>query len=183
MRTRLVLAATTALLAPGAAVLWNSIDRPHPSAVSAAPIEPVAPAGVEAPAPAPVAAVAAEPRASARRRVAATVPVADTPATPPPAAAGMVVAIDPETGQLGMPTSEQLLELSPLEMNAASRSSEGLHEIALPGGGFAIDLQGRFQEFVIVETGPDGRLRQRCVDDHAAQSARRVTAPVLWEER
>lgn len=104
--------------------------------------------------------------------------------TLPPGAAGMVVGLDAETGQYGAASRAQLLELTALEQEMISRSDEGLVERPLPGGGFGIDLQGRFQEFVIVSIGPNGKLLYQCLDDkqHVHRATLRPSAPV-WEDR
>ena len=82
-----------------------------------------------------------------------------------PGEAGLRAAIDPETGELvvgtgaaGQPAGkavdagiEQML----------SRSSEGLVKEALPGGGYRVDLQGRFMNLSVARVGEDG-----CVHHH-----------------
>ncbi|MGH7342904.1 MAG: post-PEP-CTERM-1 domain-containing protein [Candidatus Rokuibacteriota bacterium] len=76
----------------------------------------------------------------------------------------MVVGIDPETGRLGMPTPEQMEELSGLATPEIDHSSEGLVEVHHPDGSVSVDLQGRFQEFATVRIGQDGKLVFQCVD-------------------
>lgn len=107
-----------------------------------------------------------------------------TAAALPPGTAGMVVGLDAETGQYGAASRAQLLELTAMEQEMISRSDEGLVEQPLPGGGFGIDLQGRFQEFVIVTLGADGKLVYQCLDNgkHVHRAATRSMAPV-WEDR
>ncbi len=89
-----------------------------------------------------------------------------------PALGGMVVGIDPETGKLGMPTQEQLEELSGLGQPEVDHSSEGLVEVHHPDGSVSVDLQGRFQEFATVRIGPGGKLIFQCVD--GAENAERA---------
>ena len=95
-----------------------------------------------------------------------------------PAVGGMVIGIDPETGELGMPTREQWNELSDLERQRLDHSSAGLVEVHHPDGSVSVDLQGRFQEFVTVRIGPDGKLRFQCVDG-AENAERALKAPIL----
>jgi hypothetical protein len=83
--------------------------------------------------------------------------VVSQPAPAPPAVSGAVIAVDPETGQLGMPTAAQLLELSAAERNGLLRTSAGLSEVRLPDGSWMVDLQGRFMEFSLVGLDPLGR--------------------------
>lgn len=91
-----------------------------------------------------------------------------TPAfsVPPPVlqgsggAAGMIVHIDPQTGAvLSAPAPGTVpLIMSTEQQNAFSTSHQGLVEVpaAVPGGGFKLDLQGRFQSPLFVTVQPDG---------------------------
>jgi hypothetical protein len=109
---------------------------------------------------------------------------AHRPAPPPPATAGMVVGIDPETGQLGMPTPEQMQKLSESQQYQMDHSAAGLVEVHHPDGSVSIDLQGRFQEYETVRVGPDGKLIYRCVDGpENAEHALESPAPPALEER
>ena len=78
-----------------------------------------------------------------------------------PAPGGMVVHVDPQTGRVipapapGTPT----LQLSPAEQNRLSTSSEGLVEQYIPGVGYKLNVQGRFQSPLMATTGPDGKVR------------------------
>jgi hypothetical protein len=95
-----------------------------------------------------------------------------TPAGATPAMGGMVIGIDPETGKLGMPTREQLKELSDLEQQRIDHTPADLVEVHHPDGSVSVDLQGRFQEFVTIRIGPDGKRIVRCVDGR--ENAERV---------
>lgn len=48
--------------------------------------------------------------------------------------------------------------MSASEKNAASTSSEGLHEEPVATGGYKVDLQGRFQSPMLAKTDSDGKL-------------------------
>lgn len=84
-----------------------------------------------------------------------------------PLAGGMVVHIDPNTGEFlkepipGRPG----LVLSPAERNALSTSHQGLYEEAIPGGGYKLDHQGRFQSSLVATVGADGKIIMRHLDD------------------
>ena len=87
---------------------------------------------------------------------------ADTNVAQPPAdAAGMTVYIDPQTGAiLRQPAPGSVpLRLSPLEQNAVSTSHRGLVEVPVPGGGYKLDHQGRFQTPLIATVGADGKVK------------------------
>lgn len=102
----------------------------------------------------------------------------------PPGTAGMVVGIDPETGELGMPTPEQLQKFADSQQNQVDHSSAGLVEVHHPDGSVSIDLQGRFQEYETVRVGPDGKLIYQCVDgEENARRAVAAPAPAAPEER
>jgi hypothetical protein len=76
---------------------------------------------------------------------------------------GMMGYIDPETGQITdtpRTTKQAPIELSPDLENAMSTSSEGLVEekSPLPGGGYFIDLKGRFQSPLVGIQDKDGNI-------------------------
>ncbi len=48
-------------------------------------------------------------------------------------------------------------------------SSEGLTEFAVPGGGVAVDLEGRFKHYLVAHTGPDGKLHVGCTQDPGSE--------------
>jgi hypothetical protein len=129
----------------------------------AAPASPPVVAVAQTPQPSPA---TAAPRTSRRapERHRATAPAA--PALT--AAAGMVVAIDPETGALTLPTPEQMLALTPQERTGLLRTTAGLQAVRLPDGTVMLDLQGRFMEFAVVQLDAQGRPYFRCLDDPAA---------------
>ena len=87
-----------------------------------------------------------------------------TPAAAPPAS-GMVVGRQPESGELGLPTVQQRRELLGKEMGAAALTGKPLFEVALPGLGFKIDLQGLLMDYAVAGIGPDGKPRLSCLHD------------------
>lgn len=103
-----------------------------------------------------------------------------------PGMAGMIVALDPETGALGMPSARQADALLRSEENMLSRSTEGLQAQYLPDGSVMLDLQGRFQEFSVARIGADGRVTFECLSSaDAVRSALRapLPRPAVWEDR
>jgi hypothetical protein len=104
-------------------------------------------------------------------------PAAATPpkAPPPtprilalPGPFGMVVAIEPETGSLVMPTPEQMRLLTPAEEAGLLRTSEGLVETRRADGTVMVDLQGRFMEYLVLRLGLLGLPSVSCLDDRGA---------------
>jgi len=78
---------------------------------------------------------------------------------------GVRVFRDPVTGELtSNPTAEQRRRFSIAARTGLERSWSGLEPFALDRGGRGVNLQGRFHSALVVEVGPDGRLRARCGD-------------------
>ena len=103
-----------------------------------------------------------------RARTADRPRVAPAPAKDPvgPGVAGTIVAIDPETGQLGAPSPEQIRELELAGRHlAVSRSDEGLRETVLANGTVILHLDGRFQDYAIARVDRTGRLVHGCAHD------------------
>jgi hypothetical protein len=165
--TLLVGAATVAALllcdAPlprGATELAPAHPQPAAPAVSTQAAAPGAQAPVTARAP-----DRAQPRATLgapKARVSSALPA--------PAAAlgagGRIVALDPETGQLGEPSPEQLRALrTAAGIASVSRSEEGLVETRLTDGTVILDLGGRFQDHIVARLDRNGRLIYDCIHD------------------
>ncbi len=105
---------------------------------------------------------------------------AQTPAeaAPPVAAAGLVAFIDPATGGLtGTPTEEQRAAMRTALAALANDSGEGLVEVRLPDGSVVMDLQGRFQEAVVVQVAPDGTQHRQCIGSLPDAAATPSPAP------
>jgi hypothetical protein len=108
---------------------------------------------------------------------------------PAPAAAlgagGRIVALDPETGQLGEPSPEQLRALrTDAGIASVSRSEEGLVETRLTDGTVILDLGGRFQDHVVARIDRNGRLIYDCIhDDGRPVKLAPDTAATSLEER
>jgi hypothetical protein len=113
--------------------------------------------------------------------------VAVAPPQPPsvpgaPGLAGMIVAVDPETGELGMPSPEQMRSIGARMAEIQRVSSDGFIEIHRPDGAVGLELGGRLQSYEMVWIGPDGKLSLRCVtSDPAAAAAAGTPAPALEE--
>ena len=93
-------------------------------------------------------------------------------AAPAPGQAGMIVNVDPQTGQIlpapapGTPAPQ----MTPADQNRMSTSFQGLVERPAPGGGFMVDLQGRFQSPLMATIGPDGKVTVFHAGDQPVES-------------
>jgi hypothetical protein len=88
-----------------------------------------------------------------------------TPATAdlPPGSAGMQVALDPETGEFGMPSAAQRRELTPDQERNLSYSDEGLQVEYRADGSRHVNLEGRFQNHSVAHLRDDGSVDIQCV--------------------
>jgi hypothetical protein len=85
----------------------------------------------------------------------------EAPAAPMPAmAAGMVIARDPETGELRAPTAAELAELA--SGWDAMYDPEGLESVIFPDGTEMVDLQGRYLLHELAVTDARGDRVHRC---------------------
>jgi hypothetical protein len=84
---------------------------------------------------------------------------------------GMRVALDPETGTLGMPSPDDQKVLDAELDEMLSRSTDGLRREVLPDGTVRVNLQGRFQSASVATIDAQGRLHTGCVDHAAAAQA------------
>jgi hypothetical protein len=91
--------------------------------------------------------------------------IAKTPARPV-GVNGMVIAIDPETGELTAPTPEQMAGLQQvLPGDDLNNSDVGLTPVRHADGSVSVDLQGRFQEFATIRITPTGQKVFGCTTD------------------
>jgi hypothetical protein len=74
----------------------------------------------------------------------------------------MIVGLDPETGELGMPTAEQLQELRAMD-DPKNWSDEGLEVVLRPDGSRSIETGDRFPDYTVARIGADGKLHYDCV--------------------
>jgi hypothetical protein len=86
----------------------------------------------------------------------------------PVGVSGLVVAVDPATGDLGMPSPEQMAALEAMQSTIPSEDvtdhSGNLTAVRSANGSLTVDLQGKFQEFATVHVGPNGKLNFGCAD-------------------
>ena len=117
-----------------------------------------------------------DPAAAAPQEQAVTQAPAES--APPVAAAGLVAFIDPATGGLtATPTEEQRAAMRTALAALVYDSGEGLVEVRLPDGSVVMDLQGRFQEAVVIQVKPDGTQHRQCLGSVPDAAATPLSAP------
>ncbi len=150
-----------------------TVTAPQAAIVTPDPVS--APALAAAPAPAPVA--VAKPRTVA--------PVAKSAAAPVtgivPGTAGMLIAIDPETGQVGTPSPEQIAEMKLTESDVVSRDIQGV-VVRHPNGMLTLDLQGHGQDYSVIRRLPDGKVVSGCTQ-HPGELDHLHLTPTELEEK
>ena len=72
---------------------------------------------------------------------------------------------DPETGEIGPPTAENIEMIARTEPEV---DATNLPVVALPGGGYELLIDGKIEDAVVMTIGPDGRRTVSCVDDPAS---------------
>lgn len=100
---------------------------------------------------------------------------------------GLVVGIDPESGELGLPTPSQMAELEAVQQTLPSddlnRSDVGLTKVVHPNGMLSLDLEGRFQEFGTISRAANGELVFGCAQSPSLDVPVSHTAPSALEEK
>ena len=77
--------------------------------------------------------------------------------------ATLEITVDKKSGKLRKPTASETEELVATLTRLTSRSTEGLKQVALPGGGTAVNLDGRFAPVILSKPNPDGTSEVKCV--------------------
>jgi hypothetical protein len=97
-----------------------------------------------------------------------TVPERTEDATAAVGSQGLRVYRDPRTGQLGPPPpGMKFPALSAAELRMLNRSDTGLQARLLPGGGVAVDLQGRYRNMVVTTIDARGSAAVNCAQTPA----------------
>ena len=71
--------------------------------------------------------------------------------------------VDQQTGQLRMPTAQEIDEVVANLTTMANRSSEGLQQSTLSNGGTTVDLDGGFGGVVLARPRGEGSWETKCV--------------------
>ena len=98
-----------------------------------------------------------------------------------PGSSGMLIAIDPETGTVGMPSPEQVAEMKLSEDETVSKDG-GYTITQRPNGTVVLETNGRFQEYAVIRRTTDGKYVTGCVDDPKHLNTL-VPAPAGLEEK
>ncbi len=77
--------------------------------------------------------------------------------------ATLEITVDKKSGKLRKPTAAETEELVATLTTLTNRSTEGLKQVALPGGGTAVNLEGRFAPVILSKPNPDGTSEVKCV--------------------
>jgi len=93
--------------------------------------------------------------------------------------AGMVVARDPETGELGLPSPEQMRAIGRRHAEITRNTPEGFTEIRRADGSVGVLLNGKIQSYSIARVGPDGKPTTQCLTADSDSAALALPAPRL----
>lgn len=174
-RLQWIFAGATAGAAGALAIALVTAPTSAPT-TAIAPAPAPSPVVVATPAPVPVAEIAAAPQ----RVVAPVRPAAPAPGIVP-GSAGMVIGIDPETGEAGMPTPEQISEMKLDESSLTSRDEGGIL-VQHPNGMVSLDLQGRNQDYAVIRKDKNGKNVIGCIQHPDALEHVHLAPSELEEE-
>ena len=73
------------------------------------------------------------------------------------------LVVDQQTGQLRMPTKQEINESLQNLATLAKRESEGLQQSSVASGGVVVDLDGGFGGVMLARPNADGSWETRCV--------------------
>jgi hypothetical protein len=148
--TSLLLAGSMLLLG---GIAWGATSRSHAKVSHPKAAVSIGPART---ATTPVAKAVARPHKAATKTHAKASPAAGN--------AAMRAFLDPETGTIGPPTTENL----PPAEAVVSRDGSDLTVVTLPNGTRMIDLKGRFDESMVMKIDAKGKRTVECVSDPKA---------------
>jgi len=82
---------------------------------------------------------------------------------------GKKLSVNAQTLQQGPLTQDQAQQLAAALKD--NQSTDGLVQVQNPDGSVSVDLQGRFQNVMVVRKNDDGSVSQACIDNPEAASA------------
>jgi len=154
-------------IAAVAGIVWSAGPHARASAKSAIPSAPVAK---------PVAASVIVTTPAALKSIAAAPAAPSTVA----GAAGMRIYKDPDTDEIGPPPTAGA---AILDGDGTSQDMTGLTKVTLPDGSVMVDLQGRFQEAMVMQIDAHGNRVVTCTQDVKKTLSHPPVSPAQREER
>jgi len=94
---------------------------------------------------------------------------------------GMKIYKDAE-GEIGPPDAGDAVQAND-GADGTSQDMAGLQKVTLPDGSIMVDLQGRFQEAMVMQITPDGKRVVTCTSDVKKTLSHPPVAPAQREER
>jgi hypothetical protein len=86
-------------------------------------------------------------------------------------ASGQNIVVDRQTGQTRPLTPDEARTLAEGIKQLVNQSTDGLVQVRHADGGVSMDLQGRFQNVLLVKKEADGSISEACVDNPDAAAA------------
>ena len=83
-----------------------------------------------------------------------------------PSADGMKVYLDADGNVTSTPTDDAVTQLDPEMTNLLRHDSDGLQEVAVPGGGYFLDTDGRYGDVMVMRIDENGK-KVICQNDEA----------------
>jgi len=142
-----------------AGVAWGAVSRPAGQARPVKAHTSVVPAPVS---PAPVAVVTPAEAAPAAPAARTPSPLSNAENATVAGQAGMRIFRDPVTGEIGPPPADAGAHI---ESAVIPADDAGLRQVRLPDGSYMVDLQGRYEESMVMQIDANGNRVVRCVDD------------------
>lgn len=73
------------------------------------------------------------------------------------------IVVDRQTGEVRMPTTEEVTQMVDSLTTLTKRNPDGLQQTALPNGTITVDLDGGFAGVMLARANEDGTIETKCV--------------------
>jgi len=154
-----------------ASIAWSVSSRPR----TASPV-------ASSPAPTAQAQAAAVPAVAPHAASHAAKQTIATTQTLPAGSAGMRIFRDPETGEIGPPTAENLRQLQLEQRSQSVRGNTEMRTITLPNGTVELINDGQVEDAIIVQVDAQGHRVMRCVENQKTALKQTPVAPASQRE-